>query len=347
MKKRTGQGEKQKGKGKGKKEERGRKQPGQKKAKRVRAGKQSGRPKVPLRTRDSKTYDTRVPPPESELWPEEYRGRQWKPVYALLFAGKCQFCRYALRPPRSRRLRDKWLGEAPTLLCTNHPDNPGLLREVLPTETCRNFGARRFRRAPAPPKRPVSSRSHARRRVEADDDIRLIPLGRGQFAIVDAADYGKVSKHRWTAAGPANNRYAYARIDGKMVAMHRLIMQAPAGSLVDHIDRNHFNNRRRNLRTCTHQQNRANQGPRGGSSRFVGVTRCGKKWVAQISHRGKGYYLGIFEDEIEAAKVRDRKAYEFRHEYAYINLPEELERWLREEGIRARRATGRRRRRPG
>ena len=40
----------------------------------------------------------RVPPPESDIWPEQYRGERWKPIYAILFAGKCAVV-HALLPP--------------------------------------------------------------------------------------------------------------------------------------------------------------------------------------------------------------------------------------------------------
>ena len=93
---------------------------------------------------------------------------------------------------------------------------------------------------------------------------------------------------------------------------------------MDHIDRNRLNHRRCNLRVCTRQQNQANVGPCGGSSRFVGVSRCGKKWRAQIEYQGKTLYLGLFDNEVEAAKARDRKAYEIHGPYAHLNFPEDF-----------------------
>ena len=93
---------------------------------------------------------------------------------------------------------------------------------------------------------------------------------------------------------------------------------------MDHIDRNRLNHRRCNLRVCTRQQNQANVGPCGGSSRFVGVSRCGKKWRAQIEYQGQVLHLGLFDDEVEAAKARDRKAYELHGSYAYLNFPEDF-----------------------
>jgi hypothetical protein len=273
----------------------------------------------------------RVPPPESELWPQQYRGERWKPIYAHLFMGRCQFCVYSCPPPRSQQLLDKWLRQTPTLLCTNHPASPGKLRQVLPTETCRNFRAKRWKTPPLHPASPDNGRRSGKHGSEPDGDVRRIPLGHGLFAIVDAADYEELSKYKWFASRQGRDVYARCHIKGRTVLMHRLIMQAPAGCPVDHIDHNSLNNRRSNLRVCTQGQNCVNARPRGGSSRFVGVTRRGERWVAQISNRGEHFYLGLYDDEIEAAKVRDRKAYELNGEFAYINLPEELARWLKQQ----------------
>jgi hypothetical protein len=55
----------------------------------------------------------------------------------------------------------------------------------------------------------------------------------------------------------------------------------------------------------------------------VGVHRQGDKWAAGIGCHGKHHYLGIFDDEVEAAKARDRKAYELHGVHAYLNFPED------------------------
>ncbi len=263
-----------------------------------------------------------VPPADSPIWPEEYRGKRWKSVYAILFAGRCQLCAYSCRLPNSRRLLDKWWRVTRLLLCTNHPSEPGELVEVLPIDTCRNFKAKSWQR---PRPRRVQGRSRTRDST-SETEVRRIPLGRGLFATVDAADYEELSKYKWYAKRHGPTTYATCIKDGRIVYMHRMIMRPGKGLLVDHIDGNGLNNRRCNLRICTHQQNQANRGPRGGSSRFVGVHRHGDKWHASIRCRGEYFYLGLFDDEVEAAKARDRKAYELHGEYAYLNLPEDLDR---------------------
>lgn len=106
-----------------------------------------------------------------------------------------------------------------------------------------------------------------------------------------------------------------------------MIMKPPEGYAVDHIDHDPLNNRRCNLRVCTQEQNLANRGPKGGSSRFVGVSRCRKKWRAGIFRHGEYHYLGLFDDEAEAAKARDRLAVELHGPYAHLNFPED---WILE-----------------
>jgi len=258
-----------------------------------------------------------VPPAESSVWPEEYRGKRWKSVYAhrgkrwksvyaVLFAGRCQLCAYSCALPKSRRLLDQWRRATRLLLCTNHPADPGELREVLPVDTCRNFKAKCWKR----PRARLAQKRVRPTTDEIDVDVRRIPLGHSLFAVVDAADYEAVSKYKWYANRQGRNAYAICHIKGRVVCMNPMIMRPPKRYVVDHIDGNGLNNCRSNLRICTRRQNLANRGPCGGSSRFVGVNRQRDKWQAAITCRGEFYYLGLYADEVEAAKVRDRKAYE-------------------------------------
>ena len=105
--------------------------------------------------------------------------------------------------------------------------------------------------------------------------------------------------------------------------MHQFIMRPPKGKVVDHIDGNGLNNRRANLRLCTPRQNRRNTRPRRKTSAFLGVSRRGSKYLARIKHDGRQLYLGLFDDEIEAARARDRKACELFGEFAWLNFPDD------------------------
>ncbi len=96
--------------------------------------------------------------------------------------------------------------------------------------------------------------------------------------------------------------------------------------VVDHIDRNKANNCRSNLRVCTPPENRYNQGKRcGASSQFKGVSyvqRFGKYRASLYFHRHR-FWLGLFDDEVEAARAYDYKAVQCCGPFARLNLPEE------------------------
>ena len=208
-------------------------------------------------------------------------------------------------------LKMAWAGFSPGFplrpLCANHPDSSGRLHETS-GKPCRNY-----RPKPAPTAQP-----------SPDDGFRQIPLTRGQFAIVDAADYEWLSRYRWTCRG--GEPYA-ARLDGrKIIWMHREIMQTPPGMICDHINGVTLNNRRCNLRNCTRAQNLQNSCKcyHDATSRYKGVhwDKRHRKWRAEIASHGKHYWLGYFDSEIDAALAYDRKARELFGPFARLNFPD-------------------------
>src|SRR5215203_6929870 len=120
--------------------------------------------------------------------------------------------------------------------------------------------------------------------------MKQVPVGKGHFALVDDADHDRVARHRWYAARGGRNTYAAAVIGGRKVLMHRLVLEAAKGTMIDHADGDGLNNRRGNLRPCTYAQNFQNARPkrtRGRTSRFKGVWRengrCRRCWRAGIT----------------------------------------------------------------
>ena len=224
---------------------------------------------------------------------------------------KCYRCVYAASNP-AQGIRNLSLGWPTMMTCVNHADAPGELREVMPHSTCPNFRARREPPVRVEPPEPPN------------DEVRYIALTRGKFAIVDAADYERLNRYRWNAFDSGGKIYARRSYPGGTILMHREIMQTPDGMVVDHINGNSLNNRQCNLRNCTPRQNEHNKPPRSGKSRFKGVYPRGDKWFAAIKSGGTTHYLGTFDDQIEAAKARDRKAYELQGEFAYLNFPDAI-----------------------
>lgn len=140
--------------------------------------------------------------------------------------------------------------------------------------------------------------------------MALMKLKCGAIVEFDEADVDLVFGMRWTLS--AEKRYAVNRRLGISTFMHRLIMQPGPGMVVDHIDGNGLNNRRANLRVCTHQENLWN---RKGALNH-GVYRMGNKWRAHIDYLGKKYYLGMFDGPEHARQARDWVARRLRGEFA-------------------------------
>jgi len=152
---------------------------------------------------------------------------------------------------------------------------------------------------------------------------RVIPLTRGKFAIVDAADHSRLAKHKWHTAESRGRFYAQRWHKGKTVKMHRVILKAPPGMFCDHKNHNTLDNRSSNLRICTPAQNAYNQLPRsGGTSRYKGVVwnKERRKWTARIKHEGRTFHLGCYDYEADAAIAYDDKAIELFGEFACLNF---------------------------
>lgn len=168
--------------------------------------------------------------------------------------------------------------------------------------------------------------------VEADGQTALkIPLTQGRFALIDPADYEIVRTRSWVLyRGRHGNLYARAFDcvrDGRKhhISMHKAIMRTPPGMEVDHINGDGLDNRRTNLRLCTHQNNMRNMKPgRPASSRFKGVAwyRRDGRWRAYLVIDAKQTHLGYFDDETEAAHAYDRAARRHFGAYARLNFPD-------------------------
>jgi len=83
----------------------------------------------------------------------------------------------------------------------------------------------------------------------------------------------------------------------KTIRLHRLIMNAPEGMVVDHKNGNRLDNRRINLRVCTIVENSRNV--HGAKGYCWDATR--RKWL--VTYKGKFY--GRYESE-EQAKIAVR-----------------------------------------
>lgn len=156
--------------------------------------------------------------------------------------------------------------------------------------------------------------------------MKTIPLTHGLEAIVDDEDYEELSKFKWYAVGHTGQEYA-ARYGGhdspQHIRMHRVLIRAPDGMQVDHINGNRLDNRKENLRLASQAQNSRNRGKFAipTYSRYKGVSyhKRDHVWQAEIKVDGKAIYLGSFTTEREAALAYNIAARQYHGNYAKLN----------------------------
>lgn len=132
--------------------------------------------------------------------------------------------------------------------------------------------------------------------------MKRVELTKGMFAKVDDDDYDRVVALGAWHCIPISKELAYAcnssRHQGrhKKVYMHRFIMNAPKGLEVDHINHDGLDNRKSNLRVCTHSENLRN---RKEAAKGYYFSKQYQKWI--VTKRGK--YVGRYDTEEEARRV--------------------------------------------
>ena len=165
--------------------------------------------------------------------------------------------------------------------------------------------------------------------------MKEIQLTRDQVTLVDDEDYEWLIKWKWRALWNSKTRDFFAvRTDYSnnnkvCIIMSRLITACPEDKIVDHRNHKTLDNRRRNLRVCSHSQNQQNVSPqRNCTSKYKGV--CwhirDRIWQAYITaqdifDQSIRIHLGSFKNEKEAAKAYDKAALKEFGKFAYLNFP--------------------------
>ena len=133
---------------------------------------------------------------------------------------------------------------------------------------------------------------------------------KGEEFYFDLEDYDKIKDYCWMI----NNRgYVSCSVRKNKKAidilMHKIIMDSSNDEDVDHINgistRN--DNRKSNLRKCTHQMNMCNYSkPKNNTSGVTGVSWDNRYsvWKAYITYRNKRINLGTYNDFKDAVKAR-------------------------------------------
>ena len=147
---------------------------------------------------------------------------------------------------------------------------------------------------------------------------KMIILSRGQKVRVDPDDFEYLSQWKWHLS---KQGYAVRSADGgsRNILMHRVVADTPEDMHTDHINRDKLDNRKTNLRVCTHAENMQNKSPYKKYSHKKYADRTfhnpnygsGVSWVQQMGrwqvrlqiNRVRKVY-GYYDTEKQALAVR-------------------------------------------
>lgn len=156
--------------------------------------------------------------------------------------------------------------------------------------------------------------------------MELVILSKGFKTIIDKEDYKFVNSFKWYACQKDNRYYASRTVrygnrkDNKKhhLFLHRILLNAPEGIFVDHINGNSLDNRKNNLRLCSNKENSRN---RKIKNKYKGIKKnlnC-KTWSARITVDQIELYLGCFKNDIDAAMAYNEAAIKYFGKFAKLN----------------------------
>lgn len=141
--------------------------------------------------------------------------------------------------------------------------------------------------------------------------------------VVDAEDMHLLLGARWY-----RNFFGYAVTSARVaqgrrqqtVYLHRVITGAQVGQVVDHANGDILDNRRMNLRLCTHADNARNGIKPVSKTGYRGVSPSGRGYKAQICVNRKIVHLGKFADPADAARAYDAASLKMHGAFAVLNF---------------------------
>lgn len=148
----------------------------------------------------------------------------------------------------------------------------------------------------------------------------------GKTVLVDDDARHLFSKYTWRYEARTRKHYVCASTtkNGKRISLylHRMVLGASKGEIVDHINGDTLDNRRCNLRMVTTRQNNLNseKKPSKYGNRFRGIQKRSNGFSSQIRVNGKILWLGIFGTDAEAAYRYDLASLLHHGEYGRRNF---------------------------
>jgi hypothetical protein len=120
----------------------------------------------------------------------------------------------------------------------------------------------------------------------------------GKLVKIDESEAHRLVGKAWHINNSGYVNHCFLDVDKRIKAelLHRSIIGAKPGQIVDHIDGDKLNNQRSNLRLCTHSENVKNRKvSKHSKSGLKGVRKHKNKWSATITSDKVIYRLGQYD----------------------------------------------------
>jgi len=126
--------------------------------------------------------------------------------------------------------------------------------------------------------------------------------------LIDKDNIDKVKKYKWCLTN-----YNYVLSQKLKIQLHQFVLGKKTGYEIDHINHDTLDNRKKNLRHCTHQQNVFNK------KNVLGIRKRGKKWHSRILINKKEIFLGSFINKKDAMNARKKAEKQYFGKFSSIN----------------------------
>lgn len=142
---------------------------------------------------------------------------------------------------------------------------------------------------------------------------------KGYNVIIDDEDYERVNKYSWNI----HKNYVRTTIyipEKKEIRLHRLLLGIENSDVdIDHINGNTLDNRKQNLRPCSHSENMQNcKKYINNTSDYKGVNFINNKWLARIQVNNKRIFLGYFNTPEKAYEAYCEASKKYHGEFGRL-----------------------------
>ena len=134
--------------------------------------------------------------------------------------------------------------------------------------------------------------SNVKYRFSEDGLVAYGELASGQIFVIDADMVEKIRTVKFYLGSKGNGSQYYV-IDCKGRTLHDYLFEHRPGYEIDHINLDTFDNRRCNIRYCTHQQNQMNQPLQKNNTSANQIRNPLKPLIAQGRMGTAGRHIGI------------------------------------------------------